>query len=49
MSLQDKRDLALALAKENFGDHAYAALWGSASVLLSDNDLDIVIKVMGDK
>jgi hypothetical protein len=49
MSLQDKRDLALALAKENFGDHAYAALWGSASVLLSDKNLDIVIKVMEKK
>jgi len=49
MSLQDKRDLALALAKENFGDHAYAAVWGSASVLLTEKDLDIVIKVMEKK
>ena len=51
MSLQDKRDLAYAIAKAQYSDnaHTYAALWGSASVLLSDNDLDIVIKVMGDK
>ena len=49
MDTYDKRQLAYALAKENFGEHAWAALWGSASVLLSDNDLDIVIKVMGDK
>ena len=51
MSSQDKRDLAYALAKEQYSDnaHAYAALWGSASVLLSEQDLDIVIKVMENK
>ena len=51
MSLQDKRDLAYAIAKAQYSDnaHTYAALWGSASVLLSDNNLDIVIKVMEKK
>ena len=49
MNTVDKRKLAYELAKETHGDLAYVALWGSASVLLSDNDLDIVIKVMGDK
>jgi hypothetical protein len=46
MSLQDKRDLALALAKERYAENAYAALWGSAGVLLTEKDLDTVIKVM---
>ena len=46
MSIQDKRKLAYELAKETHGDLAYVALWGSASVLLSEQDLDIVIKVM---
>lgn len=48
MSIHEKRDLAYALAKEKYGDtgHTYAALWGSASVLLSEKDLDTVIRVM---
>ena len=46
MSLHDKRKLAYELAKETHGDLAYVALWGSASVLLSEQDLDIIIKVM---
>jgi hypothetical protein len=46
MSLQDKRDLAYALAKEKYAENAHAALWGSASVLLTEKDLDTVIRVM---
>ena len=51
MSTHEKRDLAYALAKEKYGDtgHTYAALWGSASVLLSERDLDVIIKVMENK
>jgi hypothetical protein len=36
MNTYDKRQLAYALAKEAHGENAWAALWGSASVLLSD-------------
>ncbi len=46
MNTHDKRELAYALAKEKYGDLAHVALWGSAGVLLSDKDLDTVIKVM---
>ena len=51
MSIHEKRDLAYALAKEAYGDtgQTYAALWGSASVLLSEKDLDVIIKVMEKK
>ena len=46
MDTFDKRKLAYELAKEAHGANAWAALWGSASVLLSDKDLDTVIRVM---
>jgi hypothetical protein len=46
MSTYDKRELAYALAKEKYGDNALSALWGSAGVLLTENDLDVIIKVM---
>ena len=49
MDTYDKRQLAYALAREAHGDNAWAALWGSASVLLSDKDLDVIIKVMENK
>ena len=46
MSLHDKRELAYNLAKEKYAENAHAALWGSASVLLTEKDLETVIKVM---
>ena len=46
MDKQDKRDLAYKLAVEKYGDNAHVALWGSAQVLLSEKDLDVMIKVM---
>ena len=46
MSTYDKRELAYKLAKEKYGENAHAALWGSASVLISETDLDTVIRVM---
>jgi hypothetical protein len=49
MSINDKKDLAYALAKEAHGIQAFAALWGSASVLLTEKDLDVIIKVMENK
>jgi hypothetical protein len=51
MDTYDKRQLAYDLAKEKYGDtgHTYAALWGSASVLLTEKDLDVIIKVMEKK
>ena len=46
MDKQDKRDLAYKLAVERYGDNAHVALWGSAGVLLTEKDLDTVIRVM---
>ena len=49
MNKYELRDLAVSVAKENHGLDNYAALWGAASVLLSDKDLEIIVKVMGMK
>jgi hypothetical protein len=49
MSTFEKIDLAYALAKEAHGVLAHAALWGSASVLLTEKDLDVIIRVMEKK
>jgi hypothetical protein len=46
MDKQDKRQLAYDLAKEKYGDNALSALWGSAGVLLTEKDLDTIIRVM---
>jgi hypothetical protein len=46
MDKYDKRQLAYDLAKEKYGIHAHSALWGSAAVLLTEKDLDTVIRVM---
>jgi hypothetical protein len=49
MDKYDKRELAYSLAKEAHGVLAHSALWGSASVLLTEKDLDVIIKVMEKK
>ncbi len=49
MTNYELRELAESLAKENHGKDKYAALWGAASVLLSVKDLQIIVKVMGNK
>jgi hypothetical protein len=46
MTKHELRELAFNLAKENHGDQKYAALWGAAAVLLSEKDLEIIVKVM---
>jgi len=46
MNKYELRDLAFSLAKESHGDQKYAALWGAAAVLLSEKDLEIIVKVM---
>ena len=49
MTNYELKELAESLAKENYEKDKYAALWGAASVLLSVKDLQIVVKVMGNK
>lgn len=46
MSLDEKRELAISLAKEKYGDQWLAGLWGCASVLLSEKDFKVIISVM---
>jgi len=46
MIRDEKKDLAIKLAKEYYGENYLSALWGSASVLLTEKDLDIIVKVM---
>ena len=46
MIKDELRDKAVELAKEKYGDNYLAGLWGSAGVLLTEKDLDTVIKVM---
>ena len=46
MTIYDKRELAYKLAKEKYGVNAHSALWGSASVLIEEKDLDTIIRVM---
>ena len=49
MNTQEKRDLAIKLAKEQYGDMYLAGLWGCASVLLTEKDFDVIISVMEKK
>jgi hypothetical protein len=49
MNKYELRELAVTLAKENYGTDKYAVLWGAASVLLSDSDLQIIVNVVGEK
>ena len=46
MIKDDKKDLAIKLAKEKYGDQWLAGLWGCASVLLSEKDFDVIASVM---
>ncbi len=46
MNKNEKRDLAISLAKEKYGDQWLAGLWGCASVLLSEKDFQVIISVM---
>lgn len=46
MTKDEKIDLAVNMAKEKYGEMWLAGLWGSARVLLSEKDLDVIIKVM---
>ena len=46
MNTYELRDKAIELAKEKYGDNYLSALWGSASVLLTDKDLKVIVSVM---
>lgn len=46
MNEYDLREKAYELAKEKYGIHAHSALWGSAAVLLTEKDLQTIIRVM---
>jgi hypothetical protein len=46
MTKYELRDKAVTLATENHGTDKYAVLWGAASVLLTEKDLQIIINVL---
>lgn len=46
MIKDDKRELAIKLAKEKYGDNYLAGLWGCAGALLTEKDFDVIINVM---
>ena len=46
MIKDELRDKAIELAKERYGNDYLSALWGSASVLLSNKDLEVIVRVM---
>ena len=46
MNTQELKANAEKLAKEKYGRDYFAALWGSASVFLSDEHLKTIAKVM---
>jgi len=49
MTKYELRELAVSLATENHGTDKYAVLWGAASVLLTEKDLQIIINVLEKK
>ena len=46
MNKDEKRELAISLAKEKYAEDWLAGLWGCASVLLSEKDFQVIISVM---
>ena len=46
MIKDELRAKAVELAKEKYGDNYLAGLWGSAAVLLTEKDLQVIIRVM---
>ena len=46
MTKDEKLDLAVKLAKEKYGENWLAGLWGSARVLLSEKNVDVIVRVM---
>jgi hypothetical protein len=46
MDKYELRELVYSLAKEKHGNDRYAVLWGCASVLLSNDDLQVIANVL---
>jgi len=46
MTIHEKSEQALALAKIKYPESPYAALWGSALVFLDEEQLQKIINVM---
>ena len=49
MTKDEKIAKVTELAKAQFGDNYLVCLWGSSRVLLSDSDLNIILKVLENK
>ena len=46
MNKYELRELVVSLAKEKHGTDRYAVLWGAASVLLTEKDLQVIVNVL---
>lgn len=46
MTRDEKIAMCSKLAKEKYGEHWLAGLWGTSQVLLSEKSLDSILKVM---
>jgi len=46
MNKYELREKAVTLATKNHGTDKYAVLWGAASVLLTENDLKVIVSVL---
>jgi hypothetical protein len=46
MTIQQKHEQVFHLAKEKYPESAYAALWGTASVFLTEEQIEKMIQVL---
>lgn len=49
MTIQEKHERVFKLAEEQYPESAYAALWGTASVFLTEEQIQKMINVLEKK
>lgn len=46
MNINEKHDLVMELAKEKYPEFPYAALWGTACVYLTEEQIEKMVQVL---
>jgi hypothetical protein len=46
MTIQEKHEQVFQLAKEKYPESPYAALWGTASVFLTEEQIEKMVQVL---
>jgi hypothetical protein len=46
MNINEKHDLVMTIAKEKYPEYTYAALWGTASVYLTEEQIEKMIQAL---